>query len=152
MSRAAASFDDFAVGQTFDSAPYTMELARMVAFATDFDPQPAHLSEALAADSQFGRLVASGWHTSAVAMRLLISDALPPILGGGMGAGVERLMWPRPVYPGDILRVRAEVTGARASRSKPDKGLVNMHVDMTNAAGQTVLTMDTTVMVPRLVA
>ena len=142
-------FEDFAVGQTFRSSPYRMERDSMVAFAREFDPQPQHLSEDAAAASQFGRLVASGWHTAAVSMRLFISDALPPISGGGQGAGMDALAWPRPVLPGDELRVQAEVVAARASRSRPDKGLVTIRATTCNQDGETVQTVSHTVMVPR---
>lgn len=142
-------FEDFAVGQTFRSQPHRMELDRIVAFAREFDPQPQHLGEDAAAASQFGRLVASGWHTAAVSMRLFISDALPPIAGGGQGAGMDGLAWPRPVLPGDELRVEAEVTAARPSRSRPDKGLITVRVTTLNQDGEAVQTVSHTVMVPR---
>jgi acyl dehydratase len=90
-------FEDFAVGQKFRSRPFRMEKDRMIEFAKEFDPQPQHADEEAAASSQFGQLVASGWHTAAVSMRLFISDALPPIAGGGQGAGIDGLAWPAPV-------------------------------------------------------
>lgn len=142
-------FEDFAVGQTFRSRPFRMERDRMIAFAQEFDPQPQHVSEEAAAASQFGQLVASGWHTAAISMRLFISDALPPIAGGGQGAGMDALAWPRPVRPGDDLHVEAEVTAARASRSRPDKGLITVRVTTLNQDGEAVQTVSHTVMVPR---
>jgi acyl dehydratase len=142
-------FEDFTVGQTFRSRPHRMERDRMVAFAEEFDPQPQHLSEEAAAASQFGQLVASGWHTAAVSMRLLIADALPPIAGGGQGAGMDALAWPRPVRPGDELRVEAEVTAARPSRSRPGKGLITVRVTTLNQDGEAVQTVAHTVMMPR---
>lgn len=142
-------FDDFAVGQTFRSRPFRMERDRMVEFAQEFDPQPQHVDEEAARSSQFGQLVASGWHTASVSMRLFISDALPPVAGGGQGAGIDGLAWPAPVRPGDELRVEAEVVGTRASRSRPDKGLVTLRVVTLNQDGAAVMTATHTVMMPR---
>lgn len=145
--RALAYYEDFAVGDVFTSGTYRMDKARMIAFAEEYDPQPAHVDEAAARDSQFGRLVASGWQTAAVAMRLMIADALPPIAGGGVGAGVENIAWPQPVLPGDELRVRVQITGARVSRSRPDRGLMNVAASMTRQDGALVLSMSSTMVV-----
>ena len=142
-------YEDFAVGQTFRSRPFRIERDRITSFAAEFDPQPQHLSEGAAAASQFGRLVASGWHTAAVSMRLFITEAFPPIAGGGQGAGLDALAWPRPVRPGDELRVESEVVAARTSRSRPDKGLVTVRVTTSNQDGDVVQTVSHTVMVPR---
>jgi acyl dehydratase len=145
-------FEDFAVGQTFRSGSFRMERDRMVAFAQEFDPQPQHVSEEAAAASQFGELVASGWHTAAVSMRLFISEALPPIAGGAQGAGVDALAWPRPVRPGDELHVEAEVVAARPSRSRPDKGILSVRNTTFNQDGEVVHTATHTTMVPRKAA
>ena len=102
-------YDDFSLGQIFRSGAYGVSEAEIVAFARQYDPQPQHLSQEAAASSGFGELVASGWHTAAISMRLFITDALPPIAGGSQGAGVDRLAWPKPVRPGDRLHVRLEV-------------------------------------------
>lgn len=142
-------FEDFAVGAVFRSGRRRIEADRIKAFAAEFDPQPQHLDEAAAAASQFGGLVASGWHTAAVSMTLFIADALPPIPGGGMGTGVERLSWPRPVRPGDELRVEAEVTAARPSRTRPGKGLVTFRNTTFNQHDEIVQLCTTTAMVPR---
>lgn len=142
-------YEDFAVGQKFHSRPFRMEADRITAFAEEFDPQPQHLSERTAATSQFGELVASGWHTAAVSMRLFIVEALPPIAGGGQGAGLEALAWPRPVRPGDELHVEAEVIAARLSRSRPEKGLVTVRSITLNQNDEVVMAVTHTVMVPR---
>jgi acyl dehydratase len=142
-------YEDFTVGRKFHSRPFRMEKDRITAFAEEFDPQPQHLSEEAAATSQFGELVASGWHTAAVSMRLFITEAMPPIAGGGQGAGIEGLGWPHPVRPGDELRVEAEVVGARISRSRPEKGLITLRVTTLNQNGATVMTATHTVMMPR---
>ncbi len=147
--RVTRTFEDFAVGQVFQSGPFTMERDRIVAFAQEFDPQPQYVDEATAAGSQFGTLVASGWHTAAVSMRLFIADALPPIAGGGQGVGMDGLAWPVPVRPGDVLRVQAEVMAARPSRSRPDKGVLTVAVTTTNQDHAIVQTVTHTVMVPR---
>ena len=145
---ACAYLEDFALGQTFTSGVARMDKARMIAFAEEFDPQVAHIDEQGARATQFGRLVASGWHTAAVAMRLMIADALPPIEGGGVGAGVEQLSWPAPVLPDDELRLTAEVTGNRALRSRPGKGIVTVRVELANQADVVVLRMVTSMVVP----
>lgn len=141
-------YDDFAVGEKFQSEPYQIEKQRIISFAGEFDPQPQHLSEETARASQFGGLVASGWHTAAVSMRLFIT-ALPSLVGGGQGAGIDGLAWPRPVRPGDELRVICEVTGMRTSRSRPDKGLVTVRATTINQNGETVMTATHTFMAAR---
>ncbi len=142
-------FEDFAVGSVFRSGRRRMDAQRIKAFAAEFDPQPQHLDEDAAAGSQFGELVASGWHTAAVSMHLFIAEALPPIPGGGMGTGVEHLAWPRPVRPGDELRLEAEVTAARPSRSRPGQGLVTFRNTTLNQRDEVVQVLTTTVLVPR---
>src|SRR4051812_24135837 len=142
-------YEDFAIGQRFSSNTCRMDKKRMMAFAAEFDPQPQHISERDAEHSQFGALVASGWHTAAVSMRLFIAEALPPIAGGGQGLGIEALSWPHPVHPGDELRVVTEVTATRPSRSRPDKGLVTVRNTTTNQHDEVVQTLSTTIIVPR---
>jgi acyl dehydratase len=143
-----ATYEDFVVGQSFRSRPFRMDRDRIVAFAEEFDPQPQHLSERTAAASQFGELVASGWHTAAVSMRLYV-ETLPPIAGGGQGAALEELAWPNPVRPGDELRVEADVTWMRESRSRPDKGLVKIRCITLNQRNDIAQTVTHTMMVPR---
>ncbi len=109
--------DDLYVGQRFTSGTYVMEAARIKEFAAEFDPQPFHLDEAAARMSLFKGLVASGWHTAAVAMRLLVTGGLP-FANGIVGFGGQ-LSWPRPTRPGDILRVESEIVEITPSRSKP---------------------------------
>ncbi|CAH2603935.1 MaoC family dehydratase [Rhodovastum atsumiense] len=141
-------FEDFPPGAVFRAGPILVDAARIKSFGVEFDPQPQHIDEEAAAASQFGELVASGWHTAAISMRLFI-EALPPIPGGGMGTGVERLSWPRPVRPGDALRVTVEVTAARLSRSRPEKGLVTFQITTFNQRDEVVQSFATAVMVPR---
>src|SRR5262249_22544277 len=110
--------EDFAVGQIFRSGSLTVEAADIKTFAAQFDPQPFHLDEAAAKASLFGGLAASGWHTTAMTMRLLVDGGVP-IAGGIIGAGAEELRWPRPVRPGDRLRVESEVLEIVLSRTRP---------------------------------
>jgi acyl dehydratase len=141
-------FEDLAVGQTFGSGNVTVERDRLKAFAAEFDPQPFHLDEQVAGASTFGDLVASGWHTAALTMRLLVEGDLR-IAGGLVGAGVEDLRWPRPVRPGDTLRVQSEVLEVRPSSSKPDRGVARVRSTTLNQDGQPVMVQVATLIVPR---
>jgi acyl dehydratase len=141
-------FEDIAAGQVLRSPrAITLDRAAIIAFAREFDPQPAHLGEETARDSQFGLFCASGWHTGSVTMRL-ISETLP-IARGGMGAGIEQLRWLRPVRPGDSLRVELTVLAARVSRSRPDSGVVTYRCTTLNQADEPVQDFTTTVLMPR---
>jgi acyl dehydratase len=131
MDASVRHFEDFAAGQTFHSRPKRVEKERILSFGAEFDPQPQHLSDELAAKSQFGELVASGWHTAALSMRLML-EAFPPVVGGGQGMGIDALSWPAPVRPGDELRVEVEILETRVSRSRPDKGLVKFQTKTLN--------------------
>ena len=111
--------DDLTVGQRFVSGTHTMDAAEMQRFAAEFDPQPFHLDDAAAQGTLFGGLVASGWHTAATTMRLIVAGGLP-IAGGIVGTGGE-LLWTSPVRPGDILKVECEILEITPSRSKPDR-------------------------------
>ena len=141
-------FEDLAVGQTFGTGTVTVEPEMIKAFAAEFDPQPFHLDEDAARASPFGGLVASGWHTAALTMRLLVGGELR-VVGGLIGLGVEELRWPRPVRPGDVLRVESEVLGLRPSKSKPDRGIVRVRNTTLNQDGQPVMVQVVTMIVPR---
>jgi acyl dehydratase len=141
-------FEDLAVGQTFGTGTVTVEPETIKAFAAEFDPQPFHLDEDAARESPFGGLVASGWHTAALTMRLLVGGELR-VVGGLIGLGVEELSWPRPVRPGDVLRVESEVLGLRPSGSKPDRGIVRVRNTTLNGEGQPVMVQVVTMVVPR---
>ena len=130
--------EDFAVGQTFGSGRLRIDGDRTIAFATEFDPQPFHLDEAAARRSIFGGLTASGWHTAAVTMRLLVESELRPA-GGIIGAGLDECRWPRPVRPGDELHIECEVIDVRPSKSRPDQGLIKLRTTTLNQRGQAVL-------------
>jgi acyl dehydratase len=122
--------DDLRVGQRFTSGTYLIEEARIKAFEAEFDPQPFHLHESAAQASIFKGLAASGWHTAAVAMRLLVMGGLP-FADGIVGLGGE-IAWPRPTRPGDILRVESEIVEITPSRSKPHQGIVTVRGTMFN--------------------
>ena len=124
-------FEDFAVGQKFSSGTIEITADRIKSFAAEFDPQPFHLDEEAANGSLFGGLAASGWHTAAVTMRLLVDSDLK-IAGGTIGAGGEDLRWPEPVRPGDVLRLEVEVIDVRASRSRPGLGIVKVRLTTFN--------------------
>src|SRR5229473_4503724 len=128
--------DDLRVGQRFTSGNYVMEEARIKEFAAEFDPQPFHLDESAAESSVFKGLAASGWHTAAVAMRLLVTGGLP-FANGIVGLGGE-IAWPRPTRPGDILHVESEIVEITPSRSKPQQGIVTVRSTMFNQNGEAV--------------
>jgi acyl dehydratase len=139
--------DDLSVGQRFTSASHTVDAAQIKAFAHEFDPQPFHLDEEAASASLFKGLAASGWHTAAITMRLLVGGGAP-IAGGIIGAGVE-LAWPRPVRPGDVLTVESEVVAI--TRSRPDRGTVVLRSETRNQNGETVQVLTSRLVVPRRV-
>lgn len=128
--------DDLHVGQRFFSASQAVGADEIKRFAGEFDPQPFHLDEDAAAKSLFSGLVASGWHTAALTMRLLIKGGAP-IAGGIVGAGVE-IAWPAPTRPGDELQVVSEVTEVRPSRTKPNRGIVVLRSETRNQRGEVV--------------
>ena len=123
--------DDLSVGQKFGSGRRTLELDAIRSFAAEFDPQPFHLDDAAAQATLFRGLAASGWHTAAVTMRLLVDSEFRPA-GGVVGAGLEELRWPRPARPGDELRLEIEVLEVRPSKSRPEQGIVKVSVTTLN--------------------
>jgi acyl dehydratase len=124
--------EDLAPGQRFGgNSRVRIEASRIKAFASEFDPQPFHLDEGAASASIFQGLAASGWHTAALTMRLLVDSEFKPA-GGIVGAGFDELRWPLPVRPGDELRVECEVLEVRASRSKPELGLIKLRTTTLN--------------------
>ena len=131
----ALYLEDLHVGQTFVTPPVTVTADEIKAFARQYDPQPFHLDEAAAADSLFGGLAASGWHTAALSMRMLV-DGLP-IAGGLIGVGGETA-WPRPTRPGDRLTVHIEVLEITPSKSRPERGMVRTRNETRNQNGEPV--------------
>jgi acyl dehydratase len=148
MEMTCLYLEDFAVGQTFRSDKLKVDNERIQAFAAEFDPQPFHLDEEAARDTIFGGLAASGWHTAAVTMRLLVDSDLKPS-GGIVGAGFDEFRWPRPVRPGDELRVESEVLEVRPSRSRPDQGLIKVRTTTLNQNDEAVQVLIGNLVVPR---
>ena len=138
--------DDLQVGQRFTSGTHLVDEAGIKAFAGQYDPQPFHLDEAAARDTFFGGLVASGWHTAAVTMRLLVESV--PIAGGVIGAGGE-ITWPRPTRPGDQLHVISEILEVKPSRSRPDRGMATMRSETRNQRDEPVQIMTSLLVVSR---
>lgn len=128
--------EDFSVGQRFVSNTHTLDADQIKTFAGQFDPQPFHTDEDLARDSFFHGLVASGWHTAAITMSLLVKSGMP-IAGGLIGAGCE-ITWPKPTRPGDQLRVESQVLAVTPSRSRPDRGVVTLHSQTKNQNNEVV--------------
>ncbi len=139
--------EDLHVGQRFESATLAVTADEIKAFARQFDPQPFHLDENAAARSLLGGLAASGWHTAALTMRLLVGGGAS-IAGGVIGAGVE-VRWPRPVRPGDELQVVSEVLEITPSRSKSDRGIAVLRSETRNQRGEVVQVLTSKLMVPR---
>ena len=144
-------FEDFAVGQTYKSGRLTVGKEQIIEFATAFDPQPYHLDDAAARDTVFGGLAASGWHTAAMTMRLVVDGEFRPA-GGIIGVGFDELSWPRPVRPGDELSVTSEVVDVRPSRSRPDRGMIRVRTTTFNQNGEIVQSYIGNLIVPRRAA
>jgi acyl dehydratase len=140
--------EDFAVGQTYGSPRLRVEEVRTIAFAKEFDPQPFHLDDKAARGTVFGGLAASGWHTAAMTMRLLVEGELKPA-GGIIGLGFDEFRWPRPVRPGDELHLTSEILDVRPSKSRPDQGLVKVRTTTFNQNNEPVQITIGNLLVPR---
>ena len=133
-------FEDFTPGAVAEFGPIGVDETEVIAFARQFDPQAIHTDPAAAAAGPFGGLIASGWHTVGLVMRVLVDHYLAR--GAALASpGIDELRWLQPVRPGDALRVRATVLEARRSQSKPDRGLVRTKVEALNQNGQVVMSM-----------
>jgi len=141
-------FEDVKVGDRFDTAELEITAADIIAFGRQFDPQPFHTDPAAAGGTLFGRLVASGWHTAAVSMRLMVLSDMQ-LDGGVIGQGVEALRWPRPVLPGDRLRVVMEVAELRPIAHRPERGLIRLHCRTLNQHGKIVQDMTASLVIAR---
>lgn len=134
-------YEDIEVGHRQAFGHYAVTREEVVDFATRYDPQPFHLSDDAAAQTYFGRLSASGWHSCAMTMRMLV-DNMRSVQQAGLGSpGVDSLRWVKPVYPGDTLRCESEVIEKRRSRSKPDMGLFKSRIQVFNQDDELVLEM-----------
>jgi acyl dehydratase len=140
--------EDFRVGETFGSGRLLIDRVKIKSFAAEFDPQPFHLDEKAAEESFFRGLAASGWHTAAATMRLLVESNLSPV-GGIVGAGFDELRWTRPVRPGDELHVETEILEVRPSRSRSSQGSIKVRTTTFNQNGEAVQVLLAKLIVPR---
>jgi acyl dehydratase len=131
-------FEDYALGTTYECGSVSVDRAGIIDFAKEFDPQPLHVDPTAASAGPFGGLIASGWHTAGLVMRLLVENYLSAEASLG-SPGLDELRWPYPVRPGDTLRVRATVVESRRSLSKPDRGIIRTLVEAANQDGRTVM-------------
>ena len=145
--RAAVYLEDVAVGQRFVTRSHVVTEADVLRFAREFDPQPFHTNREAATHSVFGGLVASGWHTVAITMRLMVDDS-PRFAWGLVGVGAE-LQWPGPTRPGDTLTVHGEVVDITPSRSRPDRGIVTVRSETRKQDDVVVQVLTAKLMVPR---
>jgi acyl dehydratase len=132
-------FEDFTPGQVIELGSHTITRDEIIAFAKQFDPQPFHLDDEAAKKTIYGGLIASGWHTGAISMRLLYDGLVKDTVSLG-SPGVDELRWVKPVRPGDTLSVRLTVLECVPSRSKPDRGIVRSTIEMRNQHGEVVVT------------
>lgn len=142
--------DDFEVGQRFVSDSHLIDEAQIKAFAAQFDPQPFHLDDEAAKSTLFRGLAASGWHTAAITMRLMVQGGMP-VEGGLIGAGGD-ISWPKPTRPGDVLHVESEVVSVTPSRSKPQQGMMTVRNETLNQHGDVVQVLLVKMVVPRRVS
>jgi acyl dehydratase len=143
----ALFLEDLHVGQRFASGSHTIDEAQIKTFAAQFDPQPFHTDGEAAKASLFGGLAASGWHTAALTMKLLVESGLP-LRGGILGSGGE-INWPRPTRPGDTLTVFSEIEEVTPSRSRPERGMIRVRNETRNQHGEIVQTLVAKLVVPR---
>jgi acyl dehydratase len=140
-------FEDLKAGDRFNSATYQISEEQIISFAREFDPQPFHLDKAVARQTMFEGLIASGWHTAAITMRLFVQTL--NFAEGAIGLGVDELRWPNAVQPGDTLQVETEIVDLRESRSKPTHGIVRLRNVTTNQRSEPVQTMTASALVLR---
>jgi len=139
-------FDDLKVGDRFKSEPLNVTEKQLIEFAHKFDPQMFHLSRKRAERTIFKGLIASGWHTAAITMRLFVQTL--NFAEGAIGLGVDELRWPDVVRPGDVITVETEIVDLRPSRSRPAYGIIRLRNVTTNQRGEIVQTMLASAMVP----
>ena len=132
-------FEDYTIGATYICGTFTMTEDEIIQFATQYDPQMMHIDRDLAAQGPFGEVIASGWHTIAKTMRLVVENFLPH--NGLAAPGVDEVRWLRPVRPGDTLTLHATIQDARLSRTKPDRGLLHILLELLNQHGEVVLSL-----------
>jgi acyl dehydratase len=140
-------FEDLKRGDRFKSETYTVSEAQVISFAREFDPQPFHLDAAVARQTMFKDLIASGWHTAGITMRLFVQTL--NFAEGAIGLGVDELRWPTAVKPNDVLLVETEIVDLRESQSKPSHGIVRIRNVTTNQRGEILQTMYASALVLR---
>ena len=133
-------FEDYVTGAVYEYGYVSVSEAEIIAFAERFDPQPIHIDARFAASGPFGGLIASGWHTASLAMRLVVDHYLPRAASLA-SPGIDELRWPAPVRPGDSLRLRTTTLETRRSQSKPDRGLIRTRAELLNQHDQIVLSL-----------
>lgn len=141
-------WEDFPPGEVAEYGPRTITREEIIAFAAEFDPQPMHLDEAAARASMLGGLAASGWHSCALMMRMMCDWFVADAASWG-GPGVEEVRWLKPIRPGDALLLRRQTLDKRASKSRPEMGFVKFAYALVNQAGETVMTLTTSMMIGR---
>jgi len=134
-------YEDFVEGTTLDLGTFSLSAEEIIEFARQYDPQPMHTDEAAARQSIYGGLIASGWHTVARYMRLVVDNVLRGTESLG-SPGIDNLRWLKPVRPGDEVRARFQILETRVSNSRPDRGIVRSRGELTNQAGEMVMTID----------
>jgi acyl dehydratase len=139
--------DDLQPGDRFTSPEHELDEAQIKAFALQFDPQPFHLDDEAAKSTLFGGLAASGWHTAALTMRLLVQGGAP-LAGGIIGAGGD-IAWPKPTRPGDVLHVESEIVSVTPSKSRPERGMVVVRSTTLNQHGDVLQQSTFKLVVPR---
>ena len=141
-------YEDLAAGRVYRSGAVAVTAEEITSFAARYDPQPFHLDPAAGERSVFGGLVASGWLTAALTMRLMVTSEFQ-LGGGAIGLGVDSLRWPQPVRPGDTLTATVEIMGLRTSDSKPQFGIVKIRTTTANQRGETVQVMVSNILIRR---
>jgi acyl dehydratase len=141
-------FEDLKTGDRFKSTAYTVSEEQIISFAHEFDPQPFHMDRVVARQTMFEGLIASGWQTAAITMRLFVQTL--NFAEGAIGLGVDELRWPNAVRPGDALQVETEIADLRLSRSKPSHGIIRLRNVTTNQRGEVVQTMAASALVLRV--
>ncbi|MCX5909260.1 MAG: MaoC family dehydratase [Deltaproteobacteria bacterium] len=135
-------FEDYVPGEVHESGSIEADEKEIIAFAQRFDPQPFHLDPVAARESIYGGLIASGWHTACLMMRLLVDHYISRVASLG-SPGIDDLRWLKPVRPGDVLSVRVTILEAKRSRSKPDRGIVHSYIEVLNQDREIVMTVKT---------
>jgi acyl dehydratase len=141
-------FEDLSLGDTFKTAEHTVTTEEIIAFGRQFDPQPFHTDAVAAQATLFGRIVASGWHTAALSMGLMVRGEMN-LDGGVIGLGVDDLRWPRPVLPGDRLRVMMKIAELNPEPLRPGRGKIKLHCRTLNQDGKTVQEMTANLLIGR---